>query len=331
MFQHFRGVALLAAALLWLTPQGLLAEADADETGMTTVVDPNFGAYTAIKTSKFYRDSNPADPFPGDGYNTYIYTLANDSGSQIPLIGFGVQIPGGTGDVVVAAGFISGSGVEPDGTQVLANEVKWAFTNNPINPGSVSAQLYIISAYDPGTADVTINGEFGLDAPATCNIVPIVPPEVVGDPNPCTIGFWKNREEGKKGLLQYFPDGQFEAIKAEAVSISSVFDTEAELVEALTSKGNRTIEERAKQQLAALLLNIAAGTLFPDNTKCRLFLGNEIDTNGDGTADMTVGEALTLIESNILSGDPELQKQAQALADDINNGIGVIGVVIDGS
>jgi len=41
-------------------------------------------------------------------------------------------------------------------------------------------------------------------------------------------------------------------------------------------------------------------------------------------ADLTLEAALTLIESNILSGDPDLQGEAQSLADDINNGIGVL-------
>ncbi len=330
MMIRSRWVAFVAASALWLLPQASFAEADADETSSTTVVDPTFGAYTAIKTVKFYRDSNAADPFPGDGYNTYVYTLGNDPGSQVALIGLGIQITAGTANAVIAAGVLPGPGVVPldggvDGTKVLANEVRWDFFDTPIQPGEVSAMLYIVSAYDPGIADLTINGDFALDAPTTCGLVPVVPPAVVGTPNPCTIGFWMNRELGRKGLLQFFPDGEFEAVKAEAVSISTVFSTEAELVEALTSKGARTHEERAKQQLAALLLNIAAGTLFPDNTKCRLFLGNQIDTNGDGTADMTVGEALTLIESNILSGDPALQEQAKDLADDINNGVGVIG------
>lgn len=322
--------ATATALALFLTtaPRAALADPpDADETGSSTVTDPNFGAYTAVKSAKFYREGNPGDPFPGDDANTYVYTLANDAGSAIGLIGMGIEIPGGTAGVVIGAGVLAGPGVVPSETQVLANEVRWNFFDTPVQPGESSAQLYIISTYDPGVADLTVNGDFGLDAPGTCGIVPVEPPEFVGTPNPCTIGFWKNREDGKKGLLQFFPDSDFGAVKAQAVAISSVFSSEAELVEALTSKGARTTEERAKQQLAALLLNLAAGSLFPDNTKCRLFSGNEVDTNGDGGADLTVGEALTLIESNILSGDPALQEAAKDLADDINNGIGVIGVL----
>jgi hypothetical protein len=325
MFIRSRWVAVAAASLLLLLPYASAANPDADETGSVTIEDPTFGAYTATKSSEFYRDTNPANPVPVLGFNTYVYTITNQTGGQIGLVGFGVQIPDGTATVVHSVGFIAGSGVEPTGIEISPNEVKWTFFDNLVMPGAVSARLYIISAYQPGTADFTVNGQFGADANGSCELIPVIPPDAVGDPNPCTIGFWKNREDGKKGTLQHFPDGEFEALKAEAVSISTVFSTEAELVEALTSKGKRTVEERAQQQLAALLLNIAAGRLFPDNTKCRLFLLNEVDTDGDGTANMTVAEALTEIESNILSGDPELQKQAQGLADDINNGIGVLG------
>jgi len=325
-----RWIPLLALALLFVPAGAPLAAPDADETSSTTVEDPNFGAFTAVKNVEFFRDSNATDPFPGDGFNTYVYTLTNDSGSNISLVGMGIVIPPGTADAVVSAGFISGSGVEPtdggvDTTTILANEVRWDFVDDLIDPGEVSARLFIVSSFDPGTSDLTVNGDFSLDAPGTCGLVPVEPPQVIGTPTPCTIGFWKNREAGRKGLLKFFPDGDFDAVKAEAVSISSVFGSEAELVEALTSKGRRTVEERAKQQLAALLLNVAAGTLFPDNTKCKLFLGNEVDTDGDGVADLTVGEALTQIESDILSGDPALQEAAQQLADDINNGIGVLG------
>ena len=90
---------------------------------------------------------------------------------------------------------------------------------------------------------------------------------------------------------------------------------------------SRSDVERAKQQLAAVLLDIAAGLLYPANIQCRTFLGvngTQIDTNGDGVADMTLEAALTLIESNILSGDPALQQAALELADDINNGVGVL-------
>jgi hypothetical protein len=318
---------IVAVALALAGAGAAHASPDADETSSSIVSDPAFGAFTAVKTAKFFREGNPEDPFPGDGANTYVYTLSNDSGSGIGLIGMGVQIPGGTANAVIQAGVLPGSGTTPSETQVLPNAVQWNFFEVPIHPGEVSAQLFIVSTFDPGTADLTVNGDFGLDAPGVCGLVPVEPPAVVGTPNPCTIGFWKNREQGKKGLLQFFPDGDFDAVKAEAVSISSVFASEAELVEALTSKGARTIEERARQQLSALVLNLASGTRFPDNTKCRLFFGNELDTDGDGVADLTVGAAFTQIESDILSGDPALQEPAKDLADDINNGIGVLGIL----
>jgi len=164
------------------------------------------------------------------------------------------------------------------------------------------------------------------DQPST-TVGPVMAPPAV----PCTIGFWKNRYVEKQGLEKFFPGSDFDAVVAEAVAISSVFATEAELIEALTSKGTRDIETRARQQLAALLLNIAAGNLYSSNMKCRLFIGEhgtQLDTTGDGLPDTNVEAALVLIESNILSGDDSLIHEAHALADDINNGVGVLNQAV---
>jgi hypothetical protein len=65
--------------------------------------------------------------------------------------------------------------------------------------------------------------------------------------------------------------------------------------------------------------------------KCRLFLGangSQIDLDGDGSADATLEALLTQIESDILSGDASLQQAAHDLADDINNGVGVINATM---
>jgi hypothetical protein len=284
--------------------------------------------YVVTKTFQVFAGNNPDNPVPVAGNFTYVYTIAN-SPSSVAIFGaineLNVQTPpNGT----TSYGFIDGAGVEPSSTAVATGDIRWRFDSPNINPGETSEQLYLISPFGPGEVDDTVIGVgnvFSIDTQATC-VGPVVAPPALA----CTIGFWKNREDGKKGLLKFFEGADFDAVKAEAVSISTVFSTEAELVDALTSKGNRSIEERAKQQLAALLLNVAAGKLFPNNTKCRLFLdfgtnnGTEIDLNGDGTADTTVEAALTTVESNILSGDPALQEEAKDLADDINNGVGVI-------
>jgi hypothetical protein len=286
-------------------------------------------AYSALNTFEVYADTNPGNPMPSAGNFTYVYTITNDPDSN-PFIGslrvFETATPAsGTID----AGFIDGSGVEPNSVEIQATVVRWHFETDFIDPGETSESLFLISAFGPGEITdsmAAVGSSFAIDT-RTTSMGPVIAPPAV----PCTIGFWKNREDGKKGLLKFFENGDYDLVKAEAVLISSVFDTQAELVAALTSKGRRSIEERAEQQLAALLLNIAVGNLFPANTRCRLFVGEKgtlLDTNGDGVADTNVEAALTLIESNILSGDPNLQAEAHELADDINNGVGVIDATV---
>jgi hypothetical protein len=196
--------------------------------------------------------------------------------------------------------------------------VEWDFASPNLCPSQTSDELYVHSAYSPGAATdnvVSLDGEFSLDTPGTC-IGPHTPPEVVGEPLPCTIGFWKNRAEGKQGLLQYFPDPDFDTLVSAAVALSGgVFTSNADLLAHLTSKGQRTTEERAKQQLAALLLNLAAGDLFPDNQKCKLFEGNDITSNQCGD-DLSIGAAVQQILASLAAG--------LSCADDINNGIGVV-------
>ena len=148
---------------------------------------------------------------------------------------------------------------------------------------------------------------------------PPEPPED-GTPIPCTIGFWKNRADTPMGQGHHFPDPEFDLVVDAAVSSSPVFVDADELLDALFKKGRRSQEERAEQQLSALILNLAAGDLFPDNEKCKLFLGNAISGNSC-VDDGTVGETLAGILADISAGSFE---DAKDCADDINNGIGVV-------
>jgi hypothetical protein len=285
--------------------------------------------YTAIKTYKVYADTNPSNPMPSPGHFTYIYKIVNDPSSTM-MVGslrrFDTETPAsGT----IAAGFLDGSSVEPNDVEVQSTVVRWVFESDFIDPGEASEELYLVSAFGPGeVTDTTVGvgSAFAIDTQTT-SVGPVMAPPAV----PCTIGFWKNRELKEEGLLKFFPGSNFDDVKAEAVAISSVFASEAELIAALTSKGARSMEARAKQQLAALLLNVAAGNLYSSNTKCRLFTGEhgtEIDTTGDGVADTNIEAALVLIESNILSGEKSLIAAAQSLADDINNGVGVLNQAV---
>jgi hypothetical protein len=153
----------------------------------------------------------------------------------------------------------------------------------------------------------------------TC-VAPPEPPEPEdGIPSPCTIGFWKNRSDTPMGQAQHFPDPEFDVVVDVAADLTPVFADGIELLDALVKKGRRTQQERAEQQLAALLLNLGGGYLPPDGQKCELFDGNAVSDNACEGA-TTVGESLEGILEDMAAGRFELAKDC---ADDINNGIGV--------
>jgi hypothetical protein len=153
----------------------------------------------------------------------------------------------------------------------------------------------------------------------TC-LAPPEPPDD-GDPIPCTIGFWKNRADTPMGQAQHFPDPGFDEVVDQAVLLTPIFLDASELLDVLGKNGRRSQAEKAEQQLAALLLNLAAGDLFPENGKCELFEGNLLSDNSCED-DPTVGDALASILADISGGSDE---DAKDCADDINNALGVVG------
>lgn len=294
-----------------------LAAAAPDVTDSATIVQPD-GAFTAVKTVQIFQEGNPDDPFAGDGRFTYVYTLANDAGSALPLIGFTLEIVPAC--PIATIGFFPATGVDPDapGGVIAGNEVEWNFFDTSIQPGQVSSKLYVTSVCGPsGSADsiASVSGELSFDASGTC-LAPRVPPVAPVEPMPCTIGFWKNRADGKKGTTQWFPGSDFTNVVAHAVALSGgVFPDTTSLLTSLGSKGSRSLLERGKQQLSATLLNLAAGDLFPDNQKCKLDEANKITSNQCGS-NLTVGTAVNSVKADPAAG--------HSCADDINNGIGVI-------
>jgi hypothetical protein len=309
--------AFAAAGLLLLGAGSATAAPDAS--GSTTLTEPN-GLYTATKTYEVYTASNVTNPLPLAGNYTYVYTIMNSPGSFTCLIAFEMEVPATS---VTAAGFIPGAGVAPSATIVAATVVEWHWTSpNLICPGQTSEQLYVHSPYGPGTVNdnvVSVEDEFAFDAQGTC-VGPHQAP--VGEPLPCTIGFWKNRADLKKGTLQWFPEPEFTQLVTAAVALSGgVFTSNADLLFYLQSQGPRPIDVRAKQQLAATLLNLAAGDLFPDNQKCRLFEGNQITSNDCGSG-LSVGYAVShgIVD---LGGTVDEVHDAHECFDDLNNGIGV--------
>ncbi len=326
-FKRFQKLAAGLVALLVMA--GPAAQAAPDAEGSSTFVEPQFGAYTATKSYQVFSATNPDNPSPVAGQYTYVYTIANSPGSFVCLIGFDLEAPLGS---IGSAGFLPGPGVDPSSTMVGAvgstDVVEWDFQPDPagaICPGQTSDQLFVRSAYSPGTVSdnmSSVDGQFALDTSGAC-VGPFVPPtNNNGEPLPCTIGFWKNRADGKKGTLQWFPNGDFTSVVSAATALSSgIFPDSSSLLTFLGSKGSRPIQERAKQQLAATLLNLAAADLFPDNQKCKLFDGNGITNNACGQ-NLTIINAVNTAKVNI-SGDSAAQHEAMECLDDINNGISV--------
>jgi len=319
---------LLIGAVLSI---GLLAPTAAfsapDVTDSVIFTEPDFGAFTGVKVVEIYAEGNPDDPFPGDGKFTYIYTVMNDTTSLLPVIGLQIQIIPGCEPATI--GFFTGTGVDPDppGGAVAGAEVEWNFTTTSIAPGASSSKLYLTSQCGPSLVPdliFSVDAEGAFFANGLClgpAVLPMV--ETPGEAMPCTIGFWKNRADGKQGVLQFFPGADFNAVVTAAVALSGgVFTDEADLLANLQSQGKRSTLERAKQQLAAFVLNLAAGDLFPDNQKCKLFEGNNITTNACGNG-IKVGAALTLVIADVGSGDSQLENAALECSDDVNNGIGV--------
>lgn len=298
--------------------------------GSTVFNEPN-GFYSGVKAFTVYTHDDAGNPAPGAaGELTYVYTITNDPGSFIAIIGFNIDAPI---DSVISAGHIDDANLATPPPSALVNNndgvLRWDWTDpNLIQPGQVSDQLFIISSFSPGTLSDTIysiEGNFAFDVESTC-IGPFTPQPETGEGVPCTIGFWKARADGKNGTLQWFPDvpdGDFDAVVTAAVALSGgLFADEADLLAHLGSKGKRSIDERGKQQLAATFLNLAAGDLFPDNLKCKLFEGNPISSNACGDAPLTVGDAVNQALVDIV-GDTAAQHDAQECSDDINNGVGV--------
>jgi hypothetical protein len=356
---------LLALALLGLFTAGLASADDLPNADQTEVVgpieDPTFGFWKAIKTVQLFNPGNTSNPCPDTTKYCYVYTITNDPSSQVNLVGFGVQVPAGTAVAVSSAGVLPGSGVQPDSTNVLPNEVRWEYSNNPITPGATTEHMYINSTYGPGNVKVTINGDGGLDSGDLDCLGPVVPPNGVGTPMSCTIGFWKERSEAKQGLLKFFPgtvniatgacgsptEDLCKVLTRAVVLGSPQFGTAANdaavtnamratLLSFLTSKGDRVTVIRARQQFAALVLNLAAGQLFPSNQKCRFFPQTEISVsayadiplNADPSGDplkLTISDAVAWLKRLLNSSDLNNPQRALEIADDLNNGIGVIG------
>ncbi|MGH0037977.1 MAG: hypothetical protein ACQGVK_23345 [Myxococcota bacterium] len=327
---------VLALCLVGFVPGQALAtwwhhdpacDPDSVGSGAVEIVDDLTGAFWTFSVDfEVFSDDNCANPNPVAGSYTYVYTVtATDEGPvPVSLEEFRVLLD----DVgfVSEAGVISGGpGVSPtsvDTVDGVEPQVAATFNTGDFTLGDTSLPIYIVSPYRPG--DGIINLQVSLFAGSGPALVPAVLPEAC----PCSAFFWKLRALNWWWVKRYFPGSQFDDIKARAVELSGgVFADEGELVSALFQLGFFSAEKRAKRQLAALVLNLAAGELYPANTKCRIFPGTELDLDGDDVADSTVDEQLTAIIAGIDSGDSSQQNDAFKVALDINLGVTVIDAV----
>lgn len=171
-----RMMAVLAS--LWMTSA---ASADIVASSSQPFTEPS-GFYSGMKSVTVYTHDDPGNPAPGaPGELTYVYSISNDAGSFLAVIGFNLGAPIGS---VVSAGWL------PDGdpatavpSAVINNgdgvvRWDWAVATGVISPGSSSDDLYVVSTYTPGTVNDTIyslEGDFGFDLQSTC-IGPLDPP-----------------------------------------------------------------------------------------------------------------------------------------------------------
>lgn len=119
-----------------------------------------------------------------------------------------------------------------------------------------------------------------------------------------SMGFWKNHDEERNSFI------------GKAVYMSNVFNTENELNEYLSRNGKKTMDQKAMQQLAALMLNVASSLpLSTELTAGELQILQQLDPAAVTGA--TVEDALCAIEQAIIAGTN--LDDAKDLADEINN------------
>lgn len=300
---------------------------DSVGSGSVEIVDDFSGSFWNFSVEyEVFDDDNCANPNPVTGSFTYVYTVTLVDEGPVPISLEELRVLIDEVGFVLDAGFITGGpGVAPSSVDVVdagIDSVTAAFAPGDFTLGDTSLPIYVVSPYQPG------NGTINLDVSAFQGSGPALVPAMLPESCPCTPFFWKLRALGWLWFDHFFPGQQFTDIKARAVELSQgYFTDEADLVGALFYWGFLNVERKAERELAAVLLNVAAGELFPGNTKCRLFSGTEIDLDGDEVGDLTVDGAIGQMITNIESGDWHLQYEAFALGNDINDGRNVLGAV----
>jgi hypothetical protein len=331
-----RGIRLLAAAatLAALAPapasatwwhKNPICTPDSVGGGTVEIADSLTGNFWTFQVDyEVYDSDNCANPVSVDGSFTYVYTVTLADQGPVPISLNQMRVLIDDANYILQSGVVTGGPGDAPTSVVVTPGANSSLTAT-FNPGTfvlgdTSLPIYAISPYRPG------NGSVNLQANLFSGIGTALVPKQLPEACPCTAAFWKLRALNWLWYNHFFPGSQFEDIKDRAVVLSQGhFANESQLLSALFYAGFLSIERKAERELAALLLNVAAGELFPGNTRCRLFPGTQLDFNGDNVADGTVGGAIGQIITNIQSNNWNLQFEAFALAYDINDGRTVLG------
>jgi len=190
-----------------------------DYAGSSELVEPNGfpgvcdqPCYIAGVETEVWLPTNPDNPLPLAGNNTYVFkvTHAGGSGPFIPaLLNFEIAVDL---NEVNDVGFLPTSGgVAPSGTQTLNGAVTWDFLATSIVNGESSKLLYIHSPLLPGGVNnnsASVAGQAALDAPGSC-LGPLDPP----GPQ-CSLGI------EKEGCVVQEPDVDGDGCEGRVTSFS---------------------------------------------------------------------------------------------------------------
>jgi hypothetical protein len=188
---------LLVATAAWSAP---------DYSASSVITEPNGfpgvcaqPCYEAGIETEVWLPSNPNNPVPSPGNQTYVYKVTHTGGSGpfIPaLLNFELAVDLAQ---VVSAGYISTSpGIAPSAVLSFNGAVTWEFDPTPIANGEASKLLYVHSPLLPGAVNnnsASVAGQAALDAPGSCLDPPgpqcslgvekegcvVQPPDVPGD------------------------------------------------------------------------------------------------------------------------------------------------------
>lgn len=303
---------------------------DSVGSGNVTISDSVTGTFWSFEVDyEVYSADNCANPKPVTGSFTYVYTVTFADEGPIPNLSLqNMRVEVASSSFVSSAGYLTGGpGVAPQSVVVdstsPANNVTASFADGAFSLGDTSLPVFVVSPYQPGAGIVNLQVTTFTGAGAA--LVPAALPQAC----PCTSTYWLLRNTGWIFFLADFPGSQLEAIKQRAVDLSGGFFTSKnDLLGSLIFSGILDVKKKAKKELAALLLNVAAGDLYPGNTKCRLFLGTQLDEDNDGNADGTVSGAIGQIISEIQSNDFGQELDALSTAAQINSGQDVLGATL---